>query len=491
MISAGWVARRTRIALPLPVVRAGVVAVAVLATLGFGLGVLPAAAQPVADLTTSLDDSGCPSDSDGWTQFTVAATGDTFPHEKIQQVGETRGYDVLFDYLRPYVQAADLAYTNFDGAMLKGAGYTGYPAFNFNPALATALRNAGIDVVSTANNHILDRGPPGLDATLDVLAAAGLVQHGTVRRGVTDRPPYTRIELTRDDATVSIGFVSATWGTNGIPDPFNQVNLLYNSNDYGQQGGIRQGVLDAIAQADRETDLVLVAAHFGFEYRFTPDRTQVAAAQAMAESGADIILGAQPHTLQPPDVIDLGERQTWVFYSLGNFLAAQGRLQAKYYAATSAVIYIGLARDPEGRVSVTGYRYLPTIHVDNDTRPAPIAPGTADDVIAHVRTIMRDPAGAKQLPPDPPAAGTTIRLCPDAPVAASGAPAATPDATPRPSSTPSGTGVVASDDEQAAPTGVASSGRSPITWVALTGVVVLAGLILVILRRAHGGHRRR
>lgn len=129
----------------------------------------------------------CPSDGDEWTQFTIAATGDTFPHEKIQQVGEAQGYDVLFDYVRPYLQAADLAFTSFDGAMLEGAGYTGYPAFNFNPALATALRNAGIDVVSTANNHILDRGPDGVDATLNVLASAS---SSTARSAAT--PPTGR-----------------------------------------------------------------------------------------------------------------------------------------------------------------------------------------------------------------------------------------------------------------------------------------------------------
>jgi hypothetical protein len=132
----------------------------------------------------------------------------------------------------------------------------------------------------------------------------------------------------------------------------------------------------------------------------------------MAEAGADIILGAQPHTLQPVDLIDLGSRKTLVVYSLANFLASQGAFQAQYYAATSAIVYIGLARSTDGQVRVTGYRYLPTIHVDGDTRPAPIAPGSADDVIAHVRTIMRDPAGLRQLPATPLGPGAMVEVCP-------------------------------------------------------------------------------
>jgi poly-gamma-glutamate capsule biosynthesis protein CapA/YwtB (metallophosphatase superfamily) len=343
--------------------------------------------------------------------FVIAATGDTFPHENIQAVGEAQGYDTLFDYVRPFLQAADLAYTNFDGAMLEGAGYTGYPNFNYNPALATALKNAGVDVVSTANNHIMDRGPEGLDATLRVLEANGILQHGTVSTGATERPPYTRLTLSRGGPAVTVGFVSATWGTNGIPDPYNQVNLLYESGEYGQQGGVRASVLEQIAAADRDNDLVMVAAHFGYEYQFYPDQSQIDAARRMAEAGADIILGAQSHTLQPPDVIDLGSRKTLVIYSLANFLASQGAFQAQYYSATSVIFYVGVARNAEGRARVTGYSYLPTIHVDNDTRPAPIPAGGEPDAVAHVRTIMRDPGGAKQLAPNAPPPGTFVEVC--------------------------------------------------------------------------------
>lgn len=353
----------------------------------------------------------CGAGEAGEDHFTIAATGDTFPHENTQAVGEAQGYDVLFDYVRPFLQAADLAYTNFDGAMLEGAGYSGYPNFNFNPALATALKQAGIDVVSTANNHILDRGPEGLDATLRVLEANGILQHGAVLSSATERPPYTRITLSRGDASLSVGFISATWGTNGIADPYNQVNLLYESNSYGSQGGVRASVLEAIAQADRETELVVVAAHFGYEYQFYPDQSQIDAARRMAEAGADVILGAQAHTLQPVDLIDLGSRKSLVIYSLANFLASQGAFQAQSYAATATIFYVGVARSPDGQVRVTGYRYLPTIHVDGDTRPAPILPGTADEVIAHVRTILRDPSGSRQLPPDPPPPGTIVAVC--------------------------------------------------------------------------------
>ncbi|MEI8166687.1 MAG: CapA family protein [Chloroflexales bacterium] len=346
------------------------------------------------------------------TPFTLAATGDTFPHENIQAVGEAQGYATLFDDVRPFLQAADLAYTNFDGAMLEGAGYTGYPTFNYNPALATALKGAGIGLVSTANNHILDRGSQGLDATLGVLDANGILHHGAIRSDATAHPAYTTVTLTRGQASVKLGFLSATWGTNGIDDPNHQVNLLYQGNSYGEQGGVRQSVLDAVAQAAAATDLVIVAAHWGYEYQFYPDTSQLDAARRLAEAGADIILGAQSHTLQPVDFIDTGGRKTLVIYSLANFLASQGAFQAESFAATATIFYIGLARSADGTVRVTGYRYLPTIHVAGDTRPAPMQPGTNDAALAHVRLIMRDPGGARQVPATPPAPGARIEVCP-------------------------------------------------------------------------------
>lgn len=358
----------------------------------------------------------CGAGQPGETHFTIAATGDTFPHENIQAAAEANGYDWLFDHVRPFLQAADIAYTNFDGAMLEGSPYTGYPAFNFNPRLAEALKRAGVGLVSTANNHILDRGPAGLDATLAVLARNEIAQHGAVSSAEAQsgapRPPYLPLTLTRDGVSITVGFISATWGTNGIPDPFGQVNLLWQGNSYGGQGGVRQSVLDAVAQAKREADVVVVAAHWGQEYQFYPQPYQVEGARRLAEAGADVILGAQSHTLQPVDVIDAGGRRALVIYSLANFLASQGAFQSPYYSATSVIFYVGLVRQADGSVRVSGYRYLPTIHVDGDTRPAPIPPHGLEDVVAHVRLMMRDFDGARQVPHDPALLGGRVEVCP-------------------------------------------------------------------------------
>ncbi len=356
--------------------------------------------------------SGDPQD----VHFTIAATGDTLLHRNIQAVGEAQGYDYLFDHIRPFVQAADLAYTNIEGSMVQSSPLSGYPTFNYNPTLAQALKNLGIDVVSSANNHIMDRGPSGVDETLSSLQAAGIAHHGAIPSGDVEqpRPPYVPITLTRNGTSITVGFLSFTWGTNGIPDPHNQVNLIWTTNDYGQQGAVSHHMLDAIAQAKRETDLVVVATHWGTEYVFYPSAQQVMTAQQMAQAGADVILGGHPHTLQPVDIIATNGRKTLVIYSLGNFIAAQGIYNATSFTSTSVIFYVGVVKQADGQVRVTGFRYLPTTVIDYDTRPAPIPdpPQGQAYMIDHIHLMMRDFQGALQVSPDPALLGERVEICP-------------------------------------------------------------------------------
>lgn len=391
-------------------------------TLAIGLVLSPtgasqpvlAADPPLTGPITGLEGCGA-GPSRG--QFLLAATGDTFPHLPIQQAARGRGWDWIFDQVRPYLQAADLAYTNFDGAMLSGSPESGYPSFNYSPALGGALRRAGINLVSTANNHILDRGLVGLAATLKVLDEAGIAHHGAVATATRSSPPppYVKLTLRRGPSTLNIGFLSATWGTNGIPDPNEQVNRLWAGSAYGAQGGpLRPELLAAVAQARRETELVIVAAHWGMEYEFEPRPFQRDAARQLAAAGADLILGAQPHTLQPVELIEGAGRQTLVIYSLANFLAAQGQRQATFFTNTSIILFVGIRLDVDGRARVSGYRYLPIMMTDGETRMAPLA-NDATRVISHVRTMLRDPAGQLQAPAEPAAIRAWLEDCGVAP----------------------------------------------------------------------------
>lgn len=340
------------------------------------------------------------------TDFTLAAVGDILLHSNIQATAETQGYDTLFDRVRPFLQNADLTYANFEGNANPNAPRSSYPQFNYNPVLALALKNAGIDVVSTANNHALDTGPTGVDATLDSLDKAGLLHHGTIRRNQPHQP-YQLLTFNKNGATVKAAFLSYTFGTNGVPDPYGQVNLLWNS-----QGKLAQPVKDAIAQAKSETDLVIVAVHWGIEYQFEPTDQQRQGGLDLAAAGADIILGDHPHTIEPVAWLDTNGRKSLLIYSLGNFVAAQNEFQAASYTQTTLVYYVGFSKAKNGKIALTGYRFLP-VYIENDTRPAPAQPnGPYAEAFQHILAQMRDLNGAHLVNPDPAAIGPGgIQVC--------------------------------------------------------------------------------
>ncbi|HEX2913073.1 MAG TPA: CapA family protein [Chloroflexia bacterium] len=353
----------------------------------------PAVTQAASsDLTQPLNQLNQCGSGEG-TTFTLAAVGDILLHMYIQNIAEQRGYDYLFDQVRPFLTAADLTYANFEGNANPSAPRSEYPQFNYNPTLAGALKKAGVDVVSTANNHAIDTGPAGVDATLDTLDQAGLLHHGTTRRNQT-RQAYLPLTFTANNGeTVKAAFLSYTFSTNGIPDPYGQVNMLWNG-----RGQVAQPVLDAIRKAKQETDLVIVAVHWGEEYQLSPNAQQRQGAQTLADAGADIILGDHPHTLQPAEWLESNGRQSLVIYSLGNFVAAQQAFQAQSFTQTSLIYYVGFTKLPNGKVVVNGYRYLP-VYIEYDLRPVPLLPSSDPTAYRHVLDEMRDPNGAHVISP--------------------------------------------------------------------------------------------
>jgi poly-gamma-glutamate synthesis protein (capsule biosynthesis protein) len=356
-----------------------------------------------ADLTTPLPaDAHCAALGD---RFTLAAVGDLLLHANIQAEAARSGFDSLFDPVRPYLEAADLSYANFEGSVNPALPTSSFPEFNYRPELADAVAEAGFDVVSTANNHALDTGYDGLDGTLAALDAAGVVHHGTTATGQEKVPFLAHTALNRAGQKLQVGFLSFTFGTNEHPDPDGRVNMLWTP-----ERTLAPEVLGAVRAARAASDLVVVALHWGIEYHFLPEPEQRAAAEALAEAGADLILGDHPHTLQPPAWVGPPGHESLCIFSLGNFIAAQGKFQAKHFTQTSIVLYVGVAHAAGERAQVVGYRYLP-VYIERDLQPVPIRPGDHRVELAHVRQQLRDPRGEAQLPPDPGALAQGVPVC--------------------------------------------------------------------------------
>lgn len=271
--------------------------------------------------------------------ITLAAIGDVLIHKSIYKDALKEGvynFMPMIEEVVPYLASADIAFANQE-TVIGGTeiGLSDYPRFNSPKELGDALQAAGIDVVSMANNHSLDRGYTALE---------NAEQHWTMLGVCT-----AGISLTPEDEGscilevkgVRLAVLAYTYGTNGIPLPKDKPYLVHLLNEARLQADIQK--------ARQEADAVIVSMHFGAEYRPLPDQSQLDWAELAASAGADLIIGHHPHVLQPFAWLDKPDGgKTLVVYSLGNFLAAQEANKAE--RRTGGIMTVEMRITPELRL---------------------------------------------------------------------------------------------------------------------------------------------
>ncbi len=339
----------------------------------FTLAVLQA--TPAAGRDLDFTDACAPG-----PRLTVAAVGDLVMQPFVQYKGAREGFDSLWAPLEPLLAAADVAYLNFEGAaapdrniwgvplphrdaaaLTRGLAllsfprtraaldplaepYTGYPRFNYPPRIAADLRRGGFDIVSTSNNHALDRDSVGLGETLDALDRAGVCHTGTRRHDGTDG-----WGTLLDVKGFRLAWLGCAEHTNGAKDPHGLVRRCF-------EPEARAALLDEVARLRSTVDAIVVTAHWGWEYHTAPNKHQRALAVALLEAGATIVLGTHPHVPQPVErYVTADDREGLVAYSLGNFVSAHFRDGTR----ESFVLLVGLTRRADGRVVINGVRTVP------------------------------------------------------------------------------------------------------------------------------------
>ena len=232
---------------------------------------------------------------------------------------KTKTYDfsTFFKQISSYISDADISIGNLETTFAGGnKAYSGYPTFNSPPQLAQDVKDIGIDVLTTANNHSLDTGYSGLTNTIDELDELGISHTGTFK----SEEDQNKI-LIKDVNGIKIAFLAYTYGTNGIPVPKGKeycINL------------IDKDLIKSQLESAKELnpDIICVSMHWGIEYKIQQNSEQEELADFLFENGVDIILGSHPHVLEPMEkrTITLDDGTTkdgFVIYSLGNFMSAQ------------------------------------------------------------------------------------------------------------------------------------------------------------------------
>lgn len=275
-----------------------------------------------SEIYTLFDDSAV-EDVEFSNSVEIISVGDIMAHTiqfEAAYEWETKSYnfDEQFKYISDKLSSKNFAIGNLETVFAgKDKRYSGKNMiFNAPDSLAKSLKEAGIDIVTTANNHSLDRGYYGLSRTIDVLDNLGILHSGTYKTEEDSEEV-----LIFEENGISFALLSYSYSTNGWPMPEENPYAL-NMLDEGQ-------IINDIKRAKSlGVDIVVVAAHWGLEYQRNPNIHQTNLADSMFYAGADIVLGSHPHVVQPfvnKKMIDSSgeEREKFIIYSMGNFISGQ------------------------------------------------------------------------------------------------------------------------------------------------------------------------
>ena len=210
--------------------------------------------------------------------------------------------------MRALISGADLAIANFENPAPDRFRYhTSGTVFSADPALIEGLKNAGIDWVSLANNHIGDAGRNGILQTIDNLAEWGISSGGAGYNAAAARRPT----ILDTPAGVKVGII----GYDSIAPGYRA-----GADSPGSASFTEKNVISDVKKArDSGAQVVIVFPHWGTEYDPTPFAGQQALARAAIDAGADMVIGNHAHWAGALEVYE--GKPIW--YALGNFIFDQ------------------------------------------------------------------------------------------------------------------------------------------------------------------------
>ena len=240
-------------------------------------------------------------------RLVIHAAGDTNLDPNYVDTFRSEGYGYAWTGLDGLFQNDDLTIVNLECAVSnKGSAVPKEFNFRGDPAALPAMRKAGVEIASLANNHSYDFGPQALVDTVKNIRKAGITPIGA---GSDDEeaeaPAYLDIK----------GWKIAVVPWDFVVDPY-PTAVAAPGHPGTAFGHDFNGVLKTVKAASRNADLVIVQTHWGVELETRPNLAQVPLGHRLIDAGADIIFGGHSHRIQPLEIY----KGKPIFWSLGNFV---------------------------------------------------------------------------------------------------------------------------------------------------------------------------
>lgn len=243
--------------------------------------------------------------------YSLIAVGDIMLGGRTTAAITQHGPDYPLDGLRPLLAQAPVVLGNLEGPFARKAHkmQRNY-SYRVNPSLVRALTRAGINVLTLANNHLLDCGRAGVVETLDVLAQANVAALGA---GMNTQAAHAPV--IRDAGRLRIGMLGYYWNS----------RCAARDNLPGSAMDTPEALASDIRRLRELVDRIVVTFHWGIPYEREPLPEDRAKARLAVDCGADVVIGHHPHVTQPFEVY----RGCPIIYSVGNMAFGSGNSKAE------------------------------------------------------------------------------------------------------------------------------------------------------------------
>ena len=287
-------------------------------------------------------------------------------------------YDGCFYYVQPMLGISDLTIANLC-TNFAGKPYTGGYQCSAPDEFAMTMKQAGINMLLTANDHSADYGIPGMERTNKLLDSLQMYHTGTFKNE-DERSKYYPAIIERNGFRVAV--LNYTVAANHLLSAPAIVNIA-------EKEVIKK---DLVRTRELHPDYCIVYFNWGTEYQRYPNLEQKDLAKVCFEGGADLVVGSHPHVMQRIEEMEYFsngmEKTGLVAYSLGTFYSDIDRR----YSDGAAMLDIIIAKNKHTKeVNLAAYGFIPTynIKVDANGKKLPVVVPISEVESNHIKPSMR------------------------------------------------------------------------------------------------------
>lgn len=252
-------------------------------------------------------------------KINIIAVGDIMLGRRVGSGLEKQkdGYIYAFEEVADTLRKGDVIFGNLEDPITESTtslDKNGKIILKAKPAALSAIQYAGFNLLSLANNHMLDYYARGLLDTMDLLDSAG-IRHSGAGRNIDDARKLCVIEK----KGIKTGLLSYTDMAETVFNGNPRISFAAGEDKAGVAPRVFEYIREDIGYAQKDADILIISLHWGIEESFEVTDDQRKFAHDLIDLGADMVLGHHPHQFQGMEIYN----GKLIAYSLGNFIFDQ------------------------------------------------------------------------------------------------------------------------------------------------------------------------